>query len=43
MSDHAADMIRHEPFKAMLIAAGVGAAAMAVVGLMSRSSNHRAH
>lgn len=44
MSDHAADMIRHEPFKAMLIAAGVGAAAMAVVGLMSRASTHpRAH
>jgi ElaB/YqjD/DUF883 family membrane-anchored ribosome-binding protein len=44
MSDHAADMIRHEPFKAMLIAAGVGAAAMAVVGLMSRSnSSHKTH
>ena len=44
MSDHAADMIRHEPFKAMLVAAGVGAAAMAVIGLMSRSSTHpRAH
>ena len=44
MSDHAADMIRHEPFKAMLIAAGVGAAAMAVVGLMSRSkSSNKTH
>ena len=44
MSDHAAHMIRNEPFKAMLIAAGVGAAAVAVYGLMSRSSvHHRSH
>lgn len=44
MSDHAAHMIRNEPFKAMLIAAGVGAAAMAVYGLMSRSNaHHRSH
>lgn len=40
MSDHAARMIRNEPFKAMLIAAGVGAAAVALYGLMSRSSAH---
>lgn len=40
MSDHAAHMIRNEPFKAMLIAAGVGAAAVAVYGLMSRSGSH---
>jgi hypothetical protein len=33
-------MIRNEPFKAMLIAAGVGAAAVALYGLMSRSSAH---
>ena len=32
-----------EPFKAMLIAAGVGAAAVAVIGLMSRSGTRRAH
>lgn len=44
MSDHAAHMIRNEPFKAMLIAAGVGAAAVAVYGLMSRSKAcHRCH
>jgi len=44
MSDHAAHMIRNEPFKAMLIAAGVGAAAVAVYGLMSRSgAHHRSH
>lgn len=44
MSDHAAHMIRNEPFKAMLIAAGVGAAAVAVYGLMSRANvHHRSH
>jgi len=44
MSDHTAHMIRNEPFKAMLIAAGVGAAAVAVYGLMSRSKTcHRCH
>lgn len=44
MSDHTAHMIRNEPFKAMLIAAGVGAAAVAVYGLMSRSKAcHRCH
>ena len=35
--DHAAHMIRNEPFKAMLIAAGLGAATVAIVGLISRS------
>jgi ElaB/YqjD/DUF883 family membrane-anchored ribosome-binding protein len=44
MSDHAAHMIRNEPFKAMLIAAGVGATAVAIYGLMSRSNaHHRSH
>jgi ElaB/YqjD/DUF883 family membrane-anchored ribosome-binding protein len=42
VSDHAAHMIRNEPFKAVLIAAGVGAAAVAVIGLMSRSGTRRA-
>ncbi len=40
LTDHAAHMIRHEPFKAMLIAAGIGAAAVALVGLMSRPHPH---
>ena len=40
ISDRAANMIRNEPFKAMLIAAGVGAAAIAMVGLMSRAHPH---
>lgn len=40
ISDRAAHMIRNEPFKAMLIAAGVGAAAIAMVGLMSRAHPH---
>lgn len=40
LMDHAAHIIRHEPFKAMLIAAGVGAAAVALIGLMSRP-HHR--
>lgn len=44
LTDHAARMIRHEPFKAMLIAAGVGAAAVALIGLLSRPHlNHRSH
>lgn len=37
MAYRASQMIRNEPFKAMLIAAGVGAAAVALVGLMTRS------
>jgi ElaB/YqjD/DUF883 family membrane-anchored ribosome-binding protein len=40
VSDSAIRLIRREPFKAMLIAAGVGAAAVAVVGLMTRSRSH---
>lgn len=40
LSDHAAHMIRHEPFKAMLIAAGVGAAVVALIGVMSRPHPH---
>jgi ElaB/YqjD/DUF883 family membrane-anchored ribosome-binding protein len=37
---HAASLIRDEPFKAMLIAAGMGAAVVAVLGLMSHRSTH---
>lgn len=40
LSDHAAHLIRHEPFKAMLIAAGIGAAMTAVIGLMARQRQH---
>lgn len=40
ISDRASHMIRNEPFKAMLIAAGVGAATMALIGLMARSNTH---
>ena len=40
ISDRASHMIRNEPFKAMLIAAGVGAATVALIGLMSRSHPH---
>ena len=40
ISDRASHMIRNEPFKAMLIAAGVGAATVALIGLMSRSQHH---
>lgn len=36
LTNHATHMIRNEPFKAMLIAAGVGAAVAALVGLMVR-------
>jgi gas vesicle protein len=37
-------MIRHEPFKAMMIAAGLGAAVAALVGLLARPhSNQRDH
>ena len=44
LMDHTSHMIRHEPFKAMLIAAGVGAAAVLIVGLMTRpSAHHRTH
>jgi ElaB/YqjD/DUF883 family membrane-anchored ribosome-binding protein len=40
VSDSAMRLIRREPFKAMLIAAGVGAAVVAVVGLMTRARSH---
>lgn len=43
MMENASHMIRHEPFKAMLVAAGVGAATILLVGLMTRShARHRA-
>lgn len=37
LMDHASHMIRNEPFKAVLIAASIGAAVVAVVGMMSRT------
>ena len=44
VSSRAERMVRHEPFKAMLVAAGVGAAVVALVGLMTRPHpHHRAH
>jgi len=44
LTSHATHMIRNEPFKAMLIAAGVGAAVAALVGLLARPhSSHRDH
>ena len=42
LMDHASDMVRHEPFKAVLVAAGIGAAAAVLVGLLSRP-HHRSH
>ena len=39
LMDHASHMIRNEPFKAVLIAASIGAAVVAVVGMMSRSDS----
>ena len=39
LMDHASHMIRNEPFKAVLIAASIGAAVVAVVGMMSRSES----
>jgi len=42
LMDHASDIVRHEPFKAVLIAAGIGAAAAVLVGLLSRP-HHRSH
>ena len=43
-AQHATDStlgyIRHEPVKAVLIAAATGAALMALIGLMSRSRHH---
>lgn len=40
LTGHAASMIRDEPFKAMLIAAGVGAAVVALVGMVSHRPSH---
>lgn len=34
--DHASHLIRYEPLKAMMIAAGIGAATVALVGLLAR-------
>jgi ElaB/YqjD/DUF883 family membrane-anchored ribosome-binding protein len=39
-SDTTVSYIRDEPIKAMLIAAATGAALMALVGLLGRSSRH---
>ncbi len=44
LTSHASHMIRNEPFKAMLVAAGVGAAVAALIGLLVRPhSNQRDH
>lgn len=40
-SDDTVHYIRHEPVKAMLMAAATGAALMALVALISRSRSHR--
>lgn len=40
-SDDTVHYIRHEPVKAMLIAAATGAVLMALVSLISRSRSHR--
>jgi len=40
-ADDTVHYIRHEPVKAMLIAAATGAALMALVSLFSRSRSHR--
>ena len=39
-SDYTVSYIRDEPVKSMLMAAATGAALMALVGLMARSSRH---
>ncbi len=39
-SEVTTDYVRHEPIKAMLIAAACGAALMALVSLLSRSRSH---
>jgi ElaB/YqjD/DUF883 family membrane-anchored ribosome-binding protein len=41
--DQAVATIRHQPFKAMIIAAGVGAAAVATVSLLSRNYSQTKH
>jgi ElaB/YqjD/DUF883 family membrane-anchored ribosome-binding protein len=42
LMDHASQTIRQEPFKAMLVAAGIGAATVALISILSRqnSSHH---
>jgi ElaB/YqjD/DUF883 family membrane-anchored ribosome-binding protein len=40
LMDHASHMVRQEPIKAMLIAAGVGAAAVAIISMLSRPHHH---
>ena len=40
-SDNTVRYIRHEPVKAMLMAAATGAALMALISLFSHSRNHR--
>jgi ElaB/YqjD/DUF883 family membrane-anchored ribosome-binding protein len=40
-SDHTVDYIKHEPMKSILIAAATGAALMALIGLVTRSSGRR--
>jgi ElaB/YqjD/DUF883 family membrane-anchored ribosome-binding protein len=40
-SDRTVRYIRHEPVKAMLMAAATGAALMALISLFSRSRDHR--
>ena len=40
-SDNTVSYIRHEPVKSILIAAATGAALMALVGLVTRSSDRR--
>jgi hypothetical protein len=34
--DHTSQAIRSEPFKAMLVAAGIGAATVALISILSR-------
>lgn len=44
LTSHATHMIRHDPLKAILIAAATGAAVAALVGLFALPhSNHRSH
>ena len=40
LMDHASHTIRQEPFKAMLVAAGIGAAAVALISIVSHRHSH---
>ena len=40
LMDRASHTIRQEPFKAMLVAAGVGAAAVALISILSHRHSH---